>query len=98
MKFASLGPVYDIIHLPGNFEVRFARPEAALKLELEEKFPASSKDIGAFLGALGDADSAGRQIFAQRSMPTGSPRSAECGTSAKYAGGGGAPAPRYSMN
>ena len=69
MKFASLGPVYDIVHLPGNFEVQFARPKAALKLELEEKFPASSKDIETFLGALGDADRAGREIFAQRSMP-----------------------------
>ena len=27
IKFASLGAVYDLIHLPGNFEVRFARAD-----------------------------------------------------------------------
>jgi phytoene dehydrogenase-like protein len=70
IKFASLGAVYDIIHFPGNFEVQFSRPKAALELDLKEKFPASSKDIEAFFAALTDADRAGRAIFAQRAMPS----------------------------
>jgi all-trans-retinol 13,14-reductase len=70
IKFASLGPVYDIIHFPGNFVIQFARTEAALQLELEDKFPGSSKDIAAFFAALADAERAGRAIFMQRAMPS----------------------------
>ena len=70
IKFASLGTVYDTIHFPGNFAVQFARPQAALQLELEERFPGSAKDIEAFFAALADADRAGRAIFTQRAMPT----------------------------
>jgi len=70
IKFASLGTVYDIIHLPENFAVQFARPQAALQLELEEKFPASGKDIAAFFAALANAERAGKAIFAQRAMPS----------------------------
>jgi len=69
IKFASLGAVYDTVHFPGNFEVQFARPQAALQLELEEKFPASSKEIEGFFAALADADRAGRALFVQRAMP-----------------------------
>src|SRR5271167_65182 len=70
IKFASLGAVYDTIHFPGDFVVQFARPQAALQLELEEKFPGSTKDIEAFFTALAEADRAGRAIFAQRAMPS----------------------------
>ena len=70
IKFASLGTVYDTIHFPGNFVVQFARPQAALQLELEEKFPGSSKNIEAFFTAIADAERAGRAIFAQRAMPS----------------------------
>jgi all-trans-retinol 13,14-reductase len=70
IKFASLGAVYDTIHFPGNFAVQFARPQAALQLELEDKFPGSSKDIEAFFAVLADAERAGRAIFAQRAMPS----------------------------
>ncbi len=69
IKFTSLGAVYDTVHFPGNFEVQFARPQAALQLELKERFPASSKDIDAFFNAVADADRAGRALFAQRAMP-----------------------------
>ena len=63
IKFASLGAVYDTIHFPGNFTLQFARPQAALQLELEEKFPGSSKDIQAFFAAIADADRAGRAVW-----------------------------------
>ncbi len=69
IKFASLGAVYDTVHFPQNFELQFARPEAALRRGLEEKFPSSSKDIERFFAALADAERAGRAVFAQRAMP-----------------------------
>ena len=70
IAFASLGAVYDTIHFPGNIEVQFARPQAALQLELKEKFPASSSDIEAFFAALAEANNAGKALFAQRAMPS----------------------------
>ncbi len=69
IEFASLGTVYDTIHFPGNFELQFGRPQAALQRELEEKFPASSKEIEGFFAALADADRAGKALFVQRAMP-----------------------------
>ena len=70
IEFASLGAVYDIVHFPGNFEVQFPRTQAALQLELKERFPASAKDIDVFFAALADAERAGRAIFTERAMPS----------------------------
>ncbi len=69
IQFNSLGTVYDTVHFPGNFVTQFARPQAALQLELKERFPASSSDIDAFFAALAEAENAGRALFAQRVMP-----------------------------
>lgn len=69
IRFASLGPVYDTIHLPDNFHIQFARPEAALKLELKDRFPAARAEIDAFFVALAEAAHAGRALFAGRVMP-----------------------------
>jgi all-trans-retinol 13,14-reductase len=69
IRFSSMGAVYDIIRFPGDFAVEFVRPEAALRRELEEKFPASATEVGAFFTALAAADRAARAVFAQRVMP-----------------------------
>ena len=50
--------------------MQFARPQAALQLELKEKFPASSSDIDAFFAALAEAEHVGRALFTQRAMPS----------------------------
>jgi all-trans-retinol 13,14-reductase len=70
IHFAPSGPVYDTVHLPGDFEFQFARPQAALVAELKERFPASTVEIDAFFVALEDAERAGRGIFEQRAMPS----------------------------
>ena len=41
IEFASMGAVYDTMHFPDGFEIQFSRPEAALRLDLKEKFPNS---------------------------------------------------------
>jgi all-trans-retinol 13,14-reductase len=69
LRFAPAGPVYDTVHLPGGFELQFARPQAALIAELKERFPASVAEIDAFFAALADAERAGHAIFARRAMP-----------------------------
>jgi all-trans-retinol 13,14-reductase len=70
IHFAPSGPVYDTVHLPGDFEFQFARPQAALVAELKERFPASTAEIDVFFAALADAERAGRGIFEQRAMPS----------------------------
>jgi phytoene dehydrogenase-like protein len=69
IRFAPSGPIYDTVHLPGDFEFQFARPQAALVAELKERFPASTAEIDAFFAALVRAESAGRGIFEQRALP-----------------------------
>jgi phytoene dehydrogenase-like protein len=69
IDFASLGPVYDTVRFPGGFEFQYARPEAALRQSLAEKFPASAREIDAFFDALAAAERAGRAVFAPRALP-----------------------------
>jgi all-trans-retinol 13,14-reductase len=69
IQFASVGPVYDTVHFPGDFEIQFARPATALEAELKERFPASHAEIDAFFVALAEAGKAGTRVFAERAMP-----------------------------
>lgn len=69
IRFVPSGPVYDTVHLPGDFEFQFVRPQAALVAELKERFPASTAEIDAFFEALEDAERASRSIYEQRAMP-----------------------------
>jgi all-trans-retinol 13,14-reductase len=50
--FEPLGDVYDIVHFPGDFTVRFARPKDALERELKAIFPDSAAQIDGFFTAL----------------------------------------------
>jgi all-trans-retinol 13,14-reductase len=69
IDMASMGAVYDTMHFPEGFEIQFSRPEAALKLDLKEKFPGSSSEIDTFFTMLAAAERAGRAVFARRAMP-----------------------------
>jgi phytoene dehydrogenase-like protein len=69
IEFASMGAVYDTVHFPGGFEFQFSRPEAALRIDLTEKFPGSESQINAFFDALAAAARAGRVLFMQRAVP-----------------------------
>lgn len=69
IEMAPLGAVYDTVRFPGDFEFQYARPEAALRASLKEKFPQSARDIDVFLEAIADAERAARALFASRSMP-----------------------------
>jgi all-trans-retinol 13,14-reductase len=69
IEMAPLGAVYDTVRFPGDFEFQYARPEAALRAGLKEKFPASEREIDAFLEAIAAAERAAMAMFAARSMP-----------------------------
>ncbi len=43
------------MHFPEGFEVLFPRTQAALKLELQERFPASRAALEAYFSAVEDA-------------------------------------------
>jgi all-trans-retinol 13,14-reductase len=70
LKFAPVGPVYDIVHLPGR-RLEFARPEASLVTELAERFPDSRAELATFFDALHSADRALQSAFALRIAPRG---------------------------
>jgi all-trans-retinol 13,14-reductase len=69
IEFASLGTVYDILHFPDGFEVKFPCSETAIKDELKAKFPESASDIDVVFLAMAEADRAGRALFPERAMP-----------------------------
>lgn len=69
VPMASMGAVYDSLHFPDGYEVRFSAPETALKVELKEKFPESAAEIDGFFDILPEAEHAGQAIFTQRAMP-----------------------------
>ena len=70
IEMAPVGETHDTMHFPGGFEVRFCRPEAALKQELKEKFPGSTSEIDGFFAALAEAEKAGLAVFNERGLPT----------------------------
>ena len=69
ITMVSMGPVYDTVHFPDGFQIALSRPEAALKLDLKEKFPGSVGEIDRFFQIFYEAGEAGRAVFAQRAMP-----------------------------
>ena len=69
IKFQSVGTVYDTLHFPEGFEISVARPAAAYKMELKERFPDNAGEIDAYFGALQSADAAMRMVAAERAMP-----------------------------
>jgi phytoene dehydrogenase-like protein len=69
IDMAPVGETHDTMHFPGGFEVRFCRPEAALRQELQNKFPASGNEIDGFFAALAAAEKAGLAVFNERALP-----------------------------
>jgi all-trans-retinol 13,14-reductase len=69
LQFASMGAVYDTVHFPGGFQFAFARPEAALRADLAQKFPDAAAQIDAVFEATAAAVRAGRVLMMRRAMP-----------------------------
>jgi all-trans-retinol 13,14-reductase len=69
IEMASMGAVYDTVHMPGGFEIQFSRPEAALIRDLTQKFPGSESEIHAFFAAVREAQRSSNALFARRAMP-----------------------------
>ena len=69
IKFQSIGTVYDTLHFPDDFQISVARPAAAYKMELKDRFPDSAAEIDIYFEALDDANAAFRMVTAERAMP-----------------------------
>lgn len=69
IKFQSVGTVYDTLHFPDDFEISVARPAAAYKMELKERFPENAVEVDTYFEALQAANSALRMAMAERSIP-----------------------------
>lgn len=69
IRFSPIGAVYDTAHFPDGFEVQFPRTQAALKLELQERFPESRAALESYFTAVEEAAQGGRALFTERVMP-----------------------------
>ncbi len=69
IEFQSVGTVYDTMHFPDGFEISVARPAAAYKMELKDRFPDNAAEIDAYFEALEEANAAFRMVTAERAMP-----------------------------
>ena len=69
IEFRSVGTVYDRLHFPEGFEISVARPAAAYKMELKDRFPDNAAEIDAYFEALQSANAALHMIAAERFMP-----------------------------
>lgn len=69
IEFRSIGTVYDTLHFPGGFEIDVARPAAAYRMELKERFPDNAAEIDAYFEAVQSGEAALRMTAAERSIP-----------------------------
>ena len=69
IEFRSVGTVYDTLHFPDDFDVSVARPEAAYKMELKDRFPDSAAEIDAYFEALESAETTAFMVAGGRSVP-----------------------------
>lgn len=69
IDFASMGSVYDVVHLADGTRFEFARPRTALETSLREAFPQAGEDVGRFFVALDAARRCATTPFQRRAMP-----------------------------
>ena len=66
---APVGETHDTLRFPDGFEIRFRRPEAALRQDLKDRFPGSRGEIDAFFSALAAAEQAAMAVLKERALP-----------------------------
>jgi all-trans-retinol 13,14-reductase len=69
IEFRSIGTVYDTLHFPDGFEIDVARPAAAYKMELKDRFPDNAAEIDTYFEAVEAGEAALRMVATERSMP-----------------------------
>ena len=69
IEFRSIGTVYDTLHFPDGFDISVARPEAAYKMELKDRFPDNAAEIDAYFEALRSAETIAHMVAGQRTVP-----------------------------
>jgi all-trans-retinol 13,14-reductase len=69
IEFRSVGTVYDTLHFPNGFDISVARPEAAYKMELKDRFPNNAAEIDAYFEALQSAETITHLVAGGRSVP-----------------------------
>jgi all-trans-retinol 13,14-reductase len=69
IDFASMGAVYDVVHLADGTRFEYARPRAALEANLRDAFPDAHADIARYFAALDAARSTATTPFQLHAMP-----------------------------
>jgi all-trans-retinol 13,14-reductase len=69
IEFRSVGTVYDTLHFPDGFDISVARPEAAYKMELKDRFPDNAAEIDTYFEAIQSAETVATMVAGGRSVP-----------------------------
>jgi len=69
IELASMGAVYDVLHIGDSEPLLLSRPYEAQALDLKERFPAESKAIDAWFDAVHKGREAAMTVLQGRAMP-----------------------------
>lgn len=69
MEFASIGSVYDFLHIGSAKPLALSRPYEAQEMDLKDRFPDEAKAIEAWTAALRAGREAMYKVFPTRAMP-----------------------------
>ncbi len=69
LRWASLGPVYDEFHFPGDFRIDFPDNPRQFRANLVEAFPEEEEAIDAFLLKVREVAGTMRSYLASRTLP-----------------------------
>jgi all-trans-retinol 13,14-reductase len=69
IKMASMGAVYDVLHMGDEKPLQLSRPAAAQKLDLRERFPAEGPAIDAWFEAKREGHEAAVAVVQARAIP-----------------------------
>jgi len=69
IEMASMGAVYDTLHIGDAPPLQLSRPAEAQKLDLKERFPEEGDAIDAWFDAMREGNEAGEAAVTMRAMP-----------------------------
>lgn len=69
IEMASMGAVYDTLHMGNTPPIQLSRPAEAQKLDLKERFPDECDAIDAWFEAMREGEAAAEAVITARAMP-----------------------------
>lgn len=77
LKMASMGPVYETFHFPGDFKITFPDTWRQFKEQLIERFPNEKPAVEAYFELVWKVSNSAKMFFARRVLPEWMDRAAD---------------------